>query len=63
MATPAFIPQPQWQGPFLQLMNDLQFFAGRPEEAAFIHGLFAMIHHRRQWVEEREQFEADHHSH
>jgi hypothetical protein len=40
-----------------QMMDDLQFLIGRPEEDSWIRDLFASVHYRREWVEEREQHE------
>lgn len=42
-----------------QLMEDLQFLMGRPEEEHWLRDLMQSVSHRRQWVSEREAHERE----
>lgn len=59
MGTPARLTRHVLADDFRLMMDDLQFLAGRPEEWAYIEDKLREIHHRRMWVEEREQYERD----
>ena len=56
MAAPARGAE-HWSKEYRQMVDDLEFLIGRPEEAAFVHDKMAEIRHRRLWVEEREAHE------
>ena len=42
-----------------QMIDDVQFLVGRPEEDWWIRDLFESVRFRRQWVEERERHELE----
>lgn len=52
-------PQGVWRARFRRCLDDLQFLVGRPDELRRLGDWFEQIHHRREWVEEREQHERD----
>ena len=42
-----------------QLMDDLTFLMGRPEEESWVLDMMESVHYRRDWVLEREAYERE----
>lgn len=53
-----FVKQSNCRAALARLIHDLKFLLGRPEEIRFVVDQVSQIHHRRLWVEEREQHEC-----